>query len=393
MTDGALRIVVLGYVVGFPLGGMTWHTLQYPMGLAALGHDVWVVEDSDDYETCYDPSTGQVGADPAYGLRYAARVYDRVGLGARWAYHDSHTGTWHGPASDRILQVCGTADVVINIAGIHPLRPWLTDIDDRVFVDADPAFTQVRHLTDPTAAAHAAAHTAHATFGELIPAGRSAVPDDGFAWVATRQPIVLDAWPVTPPPDRGRLTTVMQWDSYRPAVHDGVEYGMKSASFEPYVELPRRTCAAMELALGRGRDRVDELREAGWIISNPEEATADPWVYQRYLAASLGEWSVAKHGYVRARTGWFSERTAAYLASGRPAVVQDTGWSRTLPSGEGLLAFHDPDSAATAVDLVCRDPAGHGHRAREVAHAHFDANTVLAQLLADTVGRSTTAAS
>lgn len=383
--DGGLRIVVLGYVVGFPLGGMTWHTLQYPMVLADLGHDVWVVEDSHDYETCYDPSTGEVGADPGYGLRYASEVYERVGLGGRWAYHHALSGRWHGPAAEQILDVCATADVVLNIAGIHPLRPWLTDIPHRVFIDADPAFTQVRHLTDPEAKAHAAAHTAHATFGELIPTGRSAVPDDGFAWVSTRQPLALGAWPVLEPPRDGRFTTVMQWNSYATAEHAGVRYGMKSASFWPYLDLPGRVDAPMELAIGRGRDQVGTLESAGWIVTNPEDATRDPWIYQRYVAGSLGEWSVAKHGYVVSRSGWFSERSAAYLASGRPAVVQDTSASEVLPVGDGLLMFTDLAEAVEAVQEVRRDPRRHSRAARELAEAEFDGRVVLERLLADTV--------
>lgn len=378
------RIVLLGYVVGFPLGGMTWHSLQYAMGLAALGHDVWFLEDSHDYATAYDPTTGEVGTDPAYGLAYADRVLERVGLGDRWAYHDAHAGTWHGGGAERILEACRTADVVLDLAGIHPLRPWVAEVPTRVFVDADPVFTQVRHLTDDAACAHAAAHTHHLSFGERVGEPGCGIPDDGFPWRPTRQPVVLDAWSVTPVPGHGHATTVMQWDSYPTVSWDGVEFGMKSASFGPYRDLPARSPVTMELALGRADEATRAaLREAGWLVADPQRATWDPWVYQETIAGSVAEWSVAKHGYVASASGWFSERSANYLASGRPVVVQDTGFADLLPTGEGLFAFDDADAAVAALEQVHAHPDRHGRAARAIAAEHFDAGDVLMRLLDD----------
>jgi hypothetical protein len=378
---GRLRVVLLGYVVRYPLAGMAWHSLHYVLGLAQLGHDVWFVEDSDDYDSCYDPATGMLTADPTAGLAFTAAAFDRLGLPDRWAYHDARTASWHGPASAGILDVCRSADVVINLAGIHPLRPWLAEVPARIFIDADPVFTQVRHLTSPQAAAAAARHTAFFSFGEGIAAGTSAVPDDGFAWQATRQPVVLDAWPVTPPPTGAAFTTVMNWDSYPPVEHDGVRYGMKSQGFVPYLDLPARVGPRLEVALGGGGS--ERLVEHGWGVRDGAAATRDLQAYQDYLQASAGEFSVAKHGYVVSRSGWFSERSACYLASGRPAVVQDTGFSAWLPTGCGLLAFSTPDDAAAALADVLGDCARHAAAAREVAAAHFDAGAVLTRLLAD----------
>ncbi len=382
--SGRRRVVVLGYVVGFPLGGMTWHSVQYAMGLARMGHDVWVLEDSDDYETCYDPTTYEVGTDPTYGLAYAARVFERIGLGDRWTYHHAHTRSWHGPAADKITDVCATADVVLNLAGIHPLRPWLEGIPARVFVDADPAFTQIRHLTDPAAKQAASRHTHFFSFGEAIPGGGSSVPDDGFPWKATRQPVVLDAWPVTPAPPDAPFTTVMQWDSYAVREHEGVRYGMKSASFDEILSLPSHGEGVFELAVGSvGTEDRARLERAGWRIADAQEVTTDPWTYQRYIAASGAELSVAKHGYVVSRSGWFSERSACYLASGRPVVLQDTGFSSILPTGEGLLAYTDLEGAAAAVSDLRSRYEHHVRRARELADEHFAAERVLGALLSE----------
>ena len=382
-ANDRLRIIVLGYIVRGPLGGLAWHHLQYVLGLAALGHDVYFVEDSEDYPACYDPSRNVVDTDPSYGLRFTARVFERVGLGRRWAYYDAHTTRWLGPCAERIFDLCADADLLLNVSGVNPLRPWLLDIPSRALIDTDPVFTQLRHLADPAARAQALLHTAFCSFGEH--AGRGAIPDDGLAWQPTRQPIVLDAWPVTPGPDGGRFTTVMQWDSYAVREHDGQRYGMKSASFAPYLDLPRLAGRRFELALGSASAPRAELRRHGWSVRNPLRPTRDPWTYQRYIHRSRAEFSVAKHGYVVARSGWFSERSAAYLASGRPVVVQDTGFSAWLDADSGVLPFSTPDQALTAIEAVERDYAAQCRAARAVAEQYFDARRVLPQLIAQTL--------
>jgi hypothetical protein len=206
-----LRIVVLGYVVRGPLGGMAWHHLQYVLGLTRLGHDVYFVEDSDDYPSCYDPDRGLTDTDPTYGLRFATAAFERLGLAERWAFYDAHAGRWHGPHEGRVRRALAGADLVLNVSGVNPLRPWLADIPVRVLIDTDPVFTQIRHLTDPAARAVTDQNTAFFSFGENIAQGTAAVPDDGLPWQPTRQPVVLEEWPVTPGPAKGMFTTVMQW--------------------------------------------------------------------------------------------------------------------------------------------------------------------------------------
>jgi hypothetical protein len=376
-----LRSVVLGYLVRGPLGGLAWHHLQYVAGLARLGHEVMFVEDSDDYDSCYDPEQGTMGADPSYGLKFAALAFDRLGLGDRWSFFDSHTGRWLGPACDRVLDFCSSADLLINVSGVSPLRPWVVEIPVRVLIDTDPVFTQIRHLTDPAARRTAERHTAFFTFGEAIPHGRSHVPDDGLPWQGTRQPVVLDRWPVTPGPPSGKFTTVMQWDSYPPREYRGRRFGMKSESFGPYFDLPRRVAAVFELAVGSPSAPRAALTAQGWTVVDPLNPTRDPWAYQDYIRSSKAEFSIAKHGYVAGRTGWFSERSACYLASGRPVIAEDTGFSNHLPLGNGLLAFSDPDGAAAAIEGVNGRYAHHCRAARELAASYFDSNVILAQLI------------
>jgi hypothetical protein len=379
----ALRIALLGFIVRCPLGGMTWHHLQYAMGLSALGHDVTFIEDSEDYESCYDPTTDSMGTNASYGLRYAQDTFTRVGLGDIWAYHDAHTDTWHGPAAGTIEERMRRAQLVINLSGVNPLHPSLAEAPVRAFIDHEPALTQVRHLTDPRAVELAKQHNRFLTFGENIGSSSCTVPDDGFDWQPTRQPVVLDAWPVTPGPPDGRFTTVMQWDSHPPRDLDGARYGMKSGSFMPYIDLPQKVESAFELAMGNATAPVDLLRSKGWELRNPLGPSRDLGTYQGYIASSKGEFTVAKHGYVVTHGGWFSERSAVYMASGRPVLTQETGFSDWLPTGEGVLAFSSPDEAIAGVQEINARYDLHCRRARELVDGYFDARKVLSDMIED----------
>lgn len=380
-----LRVVVLGYLIRGPMGGLAWHHLQYVAGLHRLGHDVLFIEDSGDYPACFHLD-GEVDTDPAEGLAFASRAFDRLGLGERWAYHDAHTAGWLGPVAKRTEGFCRSADVVLNVSGINPVREWWADVPVRVLIDTDPVFVQVGHLHSETSRAFAGAHNAFFTFAENFGKPGCTVPDDGLPWQPTRQPVVLDAWPVEPAPNAAAYTTVMQWDSYRTVDHAGVNYGMKSRSFEPYFDLPLRCRAALELAIGgASKPPRQRLAAAGWRVRNPIGFARDPWEYQRYIVESAGEFSIAKHGYVISRCGWFSERSANYLAAGRPVVLQDTGFSEVLPTGAGLFAFQSPDEAIDMLDRVERDWALHASAARAIAEEHFDARKVLARLLEQAV--------
>ncbi|MGF2038737.1 MAG: glycosyltransferase [Nostoc sp. CmiVER01] len=377
-----LRIIVLGYIVRGPIGGMAWSDLHYLLGLASLGHDVYFVEDSDDYPSCYDPVRGVMDTDPTYGLEFATRIFAKVGLGDHWAYYDAHTSSWYGPCAHNILSVCATADVVLNFSGVNPLRPWLMEIPARAFIDKDPVFTQIRHLTDPAALNLAKQHTAFLTFGENIECNLSTIPNDGLPWQATRHPIFLDAWPAILGVEEGKFTTVMLWDSYPAREYNGQHYGMKSDSFQPYLDLPQKTESIFELALGSPTAPRSLLASKGWILQDPHETTLAPSTYQHYIQQSKAEFTVAKHGYVISRSGWFSERSAAYLASGRPVLVQETGFSDWLhQTGYGVVPFNTLEEALAGIEEINSRYKFHCQAAREIAEEYFDARKVLTQLL------------
>jgi hypothetical protein len=383
-----VRVLVLGYMVRGPLGGVAWHHLQYVLGLERLGHEVYFFEDSDDFESCCDPLQGETIADPSFGVAFTRAAFARAGLGECWAYYDAHTQTWLGPCAGRALELCRTADVCLNVSGVNPLREWLLDIPVRVLIDTDPAFTQIRHLSDAAAMEAALRHNAFFSFGENIGTAGCSIPDDGLGWQATRQPVVLDAWPATPGPRDGSFSTIMQWESYPERQYGGRVYGMKSRSFPPYMDLPAKVDARFELALGSDTAPRDRLREFGWIVRDPYEVSTDPWVYQRFIQRSKAEFSVAKQGYVATASGWFSDRSAGYLASGRPVVTQDTGFSRWLQTDGGVIAFRSPDEAIAAVKRVSRDYAVQCRAARDAVEQYFDARVVLPSLLDRAVAAS-----
>jgi hypothetical protein len=378
---GRLRIIVLGYIVRAPLAGLAWHYLQYVVGLARLGHEVYFVEDSDDYPSCYNPETLATGIDPGYGLRFLSDCLAELDVPPSWAYYDAHRGAWHGPAAARIHDILGGADLCLNVSGVNPLRPWFMNIPVRALVDTDPAFTQIRHLESADARERAARHTAFFSFGEEIAAGRAAVPDDGLPWRATRQPIVMSSWPVTPGHRDGRFRSVLIWEAYPAVVYAGRHYGAKSDSFVPFIDLPARTGPIFELAFGSRTAPGKRMADHGWTLVNPLPLSRTLDRYRRFLQESKAEFSIAKHGYVVSRSGWFSERSAAYLASGRPVVTQDTGFSGWLPTGEGVVPFATPDQAVAAIADVNDRYEAHCRAARDLAAAFFDADAVLARLV------------
>lgn len=264
---------------------------------------------------------------------------------------------------------------------------------NRAYIDTDPGFEQIRILRESWRMERARQHTVFFSLGENIAKGAARVPDTPFDWQALRQPVVLDLWPLREGAQTGRFTTVMNWDAYEPQDWEGLRFGMKSESFEDYWDLPTRArdlpgAPSFEIALGGAEAPRARLLDHGWTITNQLHVTRDPWSYQDYLGASKAEFTVAKSGYVRSACGWFSERSAHYLASGRPVITQDTGFRSAFYESPGpgardlgLLPFSDMEQALEALASVQAEYAKHCRAAREIAEAYFDARTVLPRFL------------
>jgi hypothetical protein len=398
-TDGRLRIVVGGYLGLAPAGGLAWDYLHYPLGFAALGHDVFYVEDTRLWPVY---QTGGGGADCAASVAFLAAAMEGVGLGERWAYRDEVSGRCFGMTEARTREVCRTADVLVNLSCASVLRDEHASVPVRILLDTDPMFTQIQlaeageGFTPGGSGIRAlvAGHTHHFTFGESVGAEGCRIPACGVEWRPTRQPIYLAERPaVELPADAGvAFTTLMNWTAGRPLRHAGERWGQKDVEFLRFMGLPRRVpdvplAVAVGQTGGAGEPFPAELaRSQGWRVLDPHMCAPDPARYRAFIQASRGEFSVAKETYVKAETGWFSGRSASYLASGRPVVAQDTGWSRHVPAGEGCFAFRTVDEAAAALEAVAADPVRQARAARRVAEEHFESGAVLRRLLADAGG-------
>lgn len=380
-----MQIVVLGYIVRGPLGGMAWHHLQYVIGLKNLSHQVLYLEDSEDYPACYNPLTYQMGTDPGYGLKFCSDLFRQYDLENQWAYFDAHSNNWFGQSKQYVKNFCNNADMVLNLSGINPVRDWWSSIPIKFYIDTDPAFMQIKHLTDRGAMEQAKWHTHFATFGENFGKPDCSIPNDGFDWKPTRQPVCLNLWDASTykTSKEGNWTTVMQWDSYKTSVYNGMLLGMKSASFDEYFDLPSDVPDSFELALGSHTAPREKLQAAGWIISDPLAITLTSATYKQFIRQSKGEWSVAKQGYIVTNSGWFSERSTAYLASGKPCVLQDTGFSDFLPTGSGLYAFSNPGEAAEYINAINGNYAHHCIQARNLVEEYFRADLTLNKLISD----------
>jgi hypothetical protein len=372
----ALKIVCSGLLIRHPLGGHSWHHLQYLVGLRRLGHEVTYFEDYGWPNSCYDPARGEMTGDAGYGIAYLLKLLRSHGIEDCWCYL-AEDGAYYGMPRERLAQLCRECDVYFNLSGVNWI-PELEQCQRRVLVDTDPVFTQIggHGMGGPFSRYYALF-----TYGENVHRPGCDMPTGGACWLPTRQPVVLDLWPMEAGDTSASLTTVVNWSAYGDREHEGRVYGQKDREFEPFYSLPRDTAEVMEMTVSAPAAVRERLIGGGWRLADPLEITRDPWTYQRYLRASRAEFGVAKHGYVSTKCGWFSDRSSAYLATGRPVIVQDTGFSEFLPCGEGLLAYRSPDEAVAAIRHLHDDYDVHCRTARAVAEEYFDARRVLTDLL------------
>ena len=380
-----MRIIITGLIGQYPFGGVIWDYVQYLLGFRSLGHQVLYLEDSGAWP--YDPEVGTITHDCTFALKSLHKIFADFDLAHSWVYRNGADGKFYGAGETVAREWLRHGDLLVNVSSAGWLRDYDLRVGHRMFIDGDPMFCQIGLLdgTDPLYAGRLRDHHSHFTFGLSVGQPHCLVPLDGITWRPTVQPISLEHWPVTPAPSSGSWTTVMNWASYRPKIWKGTLYGQKNIEFEKFRNLPQKTTTPLKLAIGlgvEGKRPTEELRGLGWSLVEPQTVAADHLTYRDYLTSSRGEWSVAKHGYVAGKTGWFSCRTACYLAAGRPAVVQDTGWSQHLPARQGLLPFTTLDEATNALAKVEKDYKIHARVAREIAEEYFESAKVCQNLLA-----------
>lgn len=380
-----LRIIVSGLIGQYPLGGVSWDYIQYAAGLMLLGHDVYYIEDTGQHP--FNPQEGGVSRGCDFNISYLREVMSRFGMEDRWAYHFPWKSQWYGLADNKRKAVIESADMLINVSGVLAYPERYRHIPCLVYIDSDPVFTQVKLARGQVDFRRMLeAHDVHFSFGEQL---SDAVPQTAFDWRPTRQPVLLDEWHHGGTV-RNVYTTVMNWTSYKPVEYAGITYAQKDVEFERFIELPGRVPdVSLEIAVNTGKTRHtprELLARKGWHVVHPDEVCPDMDGYRSYISGSRAEWSVAKNGYVVGQPGWFSCRSACYLAAGRPVVVQDTGFSGVLPVGTGIVPFSTLQEAIEGIMDVESRYELHCRAAMEIADQYFDSSQVLTRLLDESTG-------
>jgi hypothetical protein len=367
----APSVIVSGMIAATPRqGGASWAVLQYLLGLRRLGCDVHFLEPL------------EAEAPPAEAVSYLRAVMDRFGLGGRWALIPGHSEPV-GLSRGEVRKVAEHADLLLSIAGMLTDPDVVEAVPVRAYLDLDPAFTQLWHDVEGVDMRFEG-HTHFVSVADVISEPGSPIPDCGRDWLPTLPPVVLEQWRKATQFERQALTTVGHWRSYGSIHRDGVHYGQKVHSLRPLIDLPRRTSARFELALAIHPDEVDDLdalAKNGWTLVDPADVAGTPDEYRHFVQGSWAEFGLAKSGYAVSNSGWFSDRSACYLASGRPVIAQDTGFERRLPTGEGLFDFTTAEDVLAAIEGLEADYERHRKAARDIAIAHLDSDRVLTSLL------------
>jgi hypothetical protein len=369
-----------------PFGGQTWLYLNWLRGLADAGCDVTYVED--DAAWPYDPRANSITDDPSYAATHIARVMERIGLPDRWAHRALYRADApvFGMSRADLVALYRDCDALLNVCGATVLNDDHAPARLKVYVETDPVTNQLElAIGKDKTRAMLAAHDRIVTYGENYGAPDCAVPMDGFRYLKTRQPIDLALWPAVFNKDAPSYTTIGNWkQTGQDIVWNGeTYYWSKHHEFLKFIDLPRRRPDVrfdLWLNVDDERDRRT-LTENGWRFSSPLAASLEPFGYQELFRRSRAEWTVAKDQNVRLRSGWFSERDACYLASGKPVIAQSTGFENVLPAGEGLFAFRTMDEVLTAIDTIERDYEKACRAARAVAEEYFDARKVCGRFL------------
>lgn len=377
------KIILFGILFWYPLAGVTYQFLHYLIGLRQLGYDVYYVEDSGRY--VYSPKLGDFPVDASENIAMIAPILETHGFNGKWAFRGAYEGgECYGMTESQLMQLYRDADAFLNVTGAQELREEHLAIKRRIYVESDPFKMQALAAEgDQGVIAMLREHDTLFSFGENLGAPDCGVSVEGFNWLPTRQPVAVELWD-NPFGYRGEAyNTITTWSNKgRQVVYQGeTYYWTKDREFMQVIDLPRRRNVPFEMATEVNEDVQQLLRSHGWrqVGAVPVSESIDN--YRRYIQQSRGEFTVARDQYVRPNTGWFSDRTACYLAASRPVITQETGFSKFLPTGRGLYAFKTIDDVLAAVDAIESDYEGNCRAAREIAEEYFAAEKVVGSLM------------
>ena len=377
------RIIVFGILFWYPLAGVTYQFLHYLLALRRLGYDPYYVEDSGRW--VYDPALNDLSPDATSNVAAVATVLDQHGFAGKWAFRGRYAeGRSYGMTDAQILELYRNADAFLNVTGAQEIREEHMQCKRRIYVESDPFGSQVQ-VANGNAAMIATldAHDTHFTFGENIGNPDCGIPVQRYRWLPTRQPVAIDLWRHAYGDTGEPYTTITTWhNTGKDLEYQGERYyWTKDREFERFIDLPRRRTVPFELAVGVDDTVKQRLLNNGWRQRLSVDLSSSVSRYRDYIQRSRGEFTVARDQYVRPRTGWFSDRTACYLAAGRPVITADTGFGKFLPTGRGLFAFSTMDDVLAAVDAIESDYAGHCRAAAEIADEYFSAERVVGSLM------------
>jgi len=372
------RIIITGYMIRHPVAGNLLAYFHYVLGLHRLGHEVMYLEESGWSYSCYDPETKDWQDHPDTGLRIVRELMAEYGLDVPLCYVNRETGKVVGAEWDEIKRMLGEADLLINIGGVCWLPEFLL-CRRRILIDLDPLFTQV----DLFGAKLIDDYHYHFSYGSNIGKPFCTIPTNGVNWLPTVPPVIPELWSGAAPSTDAPFTTIGNWSAYGAITYDGEHYGQKDEEFLRLINLPLLTSQKLELAIsGASAEIKEQLKQFGWSVKDAgEEVSTDINTYRNYILGSRGESSAAKNAYVKTNSGWFSDRSVCYLAAGLPVILQNTGFTDWLPSGNGVLAFSSLEEAVSCIEKVNADYLTHRNAAREIAEKVFNYKVVLPRLV------------
>ncbi len=383
---GKKKIVILGMMTKIPVAGAVWGTMQYLIGFRRLGYEVYYVE-----AHARTPSMLMEHEDDdssALAAAFIDRTMRRFDLGDHWAFHALHDdGRCFGMTQQQLLELYRSAELLINFHGGTEPLPEHAATGRLLYLETDPVELEIElYHNDPKAIAFLEPHSSFFTYGLNYGQPDCRVPlPERFDFKLTCPVVVDELWRNGSHGSAKVFTTVGNWRQWGEVQYEGDNYTWsKHYEYLKFLDLPRRTSQPFELALSSYDDNDRQLLEShGWQIRPAMEFSTDLDAYRDYIASSRGEFTVAKDQNVRLKSGWFSERSAQYLAAGRPVITQDTGFSNVLPTGKGLFGFKTMDDILSAVDRINSDYEGHCRAAAELAHEYFSYEVVLRRMLND----------
>ena len=375
------RIIVCGYMIRHPVAGNIMAYFQYILGLHRLGHQVAYIEESGWSSSCYDPTQKEYGDDPSAGIRIVRQLMEYYRIDIQMCYFDRESGNIWGMDLMEMRRRLSKADLLLNVGGVC----WLSDFllcRQRALVDMDPFFTQLGRFS----LEGVDEYQTYFSYGANIGQTGCHIPTGGKDWIATVPPVVPDIWTAKPNHSISNantpFTTIANWSAYGSVDYLGEQYGQKDQEFLRIADLPSKTTQELELALaGADSDVIQQLKQAGWSVRCASETSKDISTYKAYIANSRGEFTVAKNAYVKTNSGWFSDRSVCYLATGRPVIMQDTGFSNWLPTGEGILAFSTENEALNCIEKVNSQYTANCQAAKSLAEKTFSYQAVLPAML------------